>query len=121
MLLPGCGADKPRPKKPAYEIAFGGNLPQAVRKGSPVRVSGIEVGKVTSVRRTAETVRVKIELEPKFATLLHGGAYARARPRIFAEGEYFLDVFPGNPEAAPLEPGGSIPGSVTAPIAIPGR
>lgn len=110
LLLPGCGGGKERPKKPAYEIAFGGNLPREVTKGSPVRSAGINIGEVTSVRRTAETVVVKIELEGKFATLIRGGSYAVARPRIFLEGAYFLDVSPGNPRAAPLPSGSTIPG-----------
>jgi ABC-type transporter Mla subunit MlaD len=81
-----------------------------VKKGTPVRIAGVNVGEVTSVRRTAETVVVKFEGGPELAKLLHSGAYARARPRIFLEGEYFLDVSPGSPQAAPLPRGSTIPG-----------
>jgi hypothetical protein len=64
------------------------------------------------VRRSAETAEVEFEVKPKLAKLMpiHDGAFARARPRIFAEGEYFLDVDPGDPGAALLPRGSTIPG-----------
>ena len=91
-------------------MRFGADLPQAVGKGTEVRITGIAVGKVTGVRRTAESATLEIHVEPRFASTLRANSHARARPRIFLEGAYFLDLFPGTLAAPALEDGATIPG-----------
>ena len=68
---------------------------------SPVRIAGVEVGKVSKVEPAAEgstasviTMKIKDEALP-----LHTDARLKIRPRIFLEGNFFVDVRPGTPGA----------------------
>ncbi|MDX6650662.1 MAG: phospholipid/cholesterol/gamma-HCH transport system substrate-binding protein [Solirubrobacteraceae bacterium] len=81
---------------------------------SPVRVAGVDVGRVTGVERgpggtTVVTMAIDEEGRP-----LHADATAKIRPRIFLEGNFFVDLRPGTPGAAALDEGGVIPMSQTA-------
>ncbi len=80
---------------------------------SPVRIAGINVGKVVgkegSGQNTAVTFTVDDEGQP-----IHNDAAAQIRPRLFLEGNWFVDLDPGTPESGLLEDGGSIPVSRTS-------
>src|SRR4051794_6414879 len=45
---------------------------------------------------------------------LHKDAQIKLRPRIFLEGNMFVDIQPGTPESPVLKSGGSIPANQTA-------
>ena len=65
---------------------------------SPVRIAGVEVGKVTKIERAAEdsTVsEVTMEIE-ETALPIHEDAELKIRPRIFLEGNFFVDLKPGH-------------------------
>ena len=80
-----------------------------VQTRSPVRVAGVEVGKVTGVERgPGGTAIVTMELEDE-ALPLHTDATVKIRPRIFLEGNFFLDLTPGTPSAPELDEGQTIP------------
>lgn len=81
----------------------------AVRPGSPVRIAGVDVGAVRSVERgPGTTVLVDMEIEDK-GRPVHRDATAAIRPRLFLEGNFFVELEPGSPGAGDLEDGGSIP------------
>jgi phospholipid/cholesterol/gamma-HCH transport system substrate-binding protein len=68
-----------------------------LRKASPVRIAGVEVGKVTSIERAHKgdggaivTMQIQDNGRP-----LHPDAHFKIRPRIFLEGNFFVDVTPG--------------------------
>ncbi len=87
-----------------------------IKKGSPVRIAGVEVGKVTKVSATAKgansatlTMAIKDSGRP-----IKRDATAKIRPRIFLEGNFFVDLAPGRPSTAELDDGGMLPITQTA-------
>jgi virulence factor Mce-like protein len=112
----------------AVWLAFGGSNPFdrrfelriVVQSGSelhsrtPVRIAGVEVGKVKRVERgpgSASTVTVLLD---RHALPIHSDATAKVRPRIFLEGNFFIDLTQGTPAAPELDSGGKLPLSQTA-------
>ncbi|CAB4909546.1 unannotated protein [freshwater metagenome] len=83
---------------------------QAIAKGSPVRIAGIAVGKVTAVdaRGDGTTSTVRMELRDDVPTIRRD-ATLKIRPRIFLEGNFFVDLQPGSPNAAALGEDGTLP------------
>ena len=90
-----------------FEAEFGTNLPSALNAGSPVRIDGVNVGAVTDVRRAGTDVVVRIRLRRPPAPVVATDARVYARPRIFLEGSYFVDLDPGT--SPPLRNGGRLP------------
>ena len=85
-----------------------------VQTRSPVRIAGVNVGKVTGVERgPGDTALVTMELKDE-AFPLHRDATIKIRPRIFLEGNFFLDLRPGTPSAPELGEDEAIPLSQTA-------
>ena len=83
---------------------------------SAVRIAGVDVGKVVKVepaRDGATTSIVTMELEDS-ALPLHEDTELKVRPRLFLEGNVFIDVRPGTPGAPELEDGELVPVSQTA-------
>jgi phospholipid/cholesterol/gamma-HCH transport system substrate-binding protein len=82
-----------------------------IAKNSFVRIAGVNVGKVTAVHHLpggqAGTV-VTMEIEGK-GLPIHRDATVKVRPRIFLEGNFFVDVNPGSPSAPNLPDGGTLP------------
>jgi virulence factor Mce-like protein len=87
-----------------------------LKQNSPVRIAGVEVGTVTQVAPAdPKTGSAKVEMEIEDKGLpLHTDAQMKIRPRIFLEGNEFVDIQPGTPEAPVLKSGGSIPASQTS-------
>jgi ABC-type transporter Mla subunit MlaD len=92
-----------------------------LKPGSPVRIAGVNVGQVTGVGpvpgcRTGGTLEtsggttqqqctaadVTMTVSPQ-GLPIHKDATFAIRPRIFLEGNFFVDVTPGTPEA-PIAP-----------------
>jgi len=80
---------------------------------TPVRMAGVPVGQVTSIERQGETGVVSMEIE-KQGLPLHTDATAKIRPRIFLEGNYFVELAPGSPSAPTVSSGYTIPITQTA-------
>ena len=72
----------------------------SIRKNSPVRIAGVNVGKVTGISRykNSDASVVSMELQDK-ALPLHRDATMKIRPRIFLEGNFFVDLRPGTPRS----------------------
>jgi phospholipid/cholesterol/gamma-HCH transport system substrate-binding protein len=82
--------------------------------GSPVRIAGVNVGKVTDVGKgPAGTALVTMSIE-NAGRPLHADATLKIRPRIFLEGNFFVDIRPGSPSAPDVQEGGTIPVTQTA-------
>jgi ABC-type transporter Mla subunit MlaD len=82
-------------------------------KNSPVRIAGVNVGKVTSLGRKGNAAEVTFTVNDT-GRPIHDDATVKIRPRLFLEGNFFLDVKPGSPSAPELKSGGTIPITRTA-------
>ena len=77
---------------------------------SPVRIAGVEVGKVKKIERqegsTASVITMNIEDK---GLPIYSDAELKIRPRIFLEGNFFVDLRPGTPGSKELADQGTIP------------
>jgi len=91
-----------------------------LRPGSPVRIAGVNVGKVASVGRYKNTNLTDVTLEIDGAGLpIHRDAVLKIRPRIFLEGNFFVDLRPGSPSAPEVPDGGTIgPAQTSTPVQL---
>lgn len=90
-----------------------------IRTSSPVRIAGVDVGEVTKVEHVAsedgvgqEGALVTMELDED-ALPLRTDATMKLRPRLFLEGNLFVDLKPGSPNAPEAEDGYVFPASQT--------
>jgi phospholipid/cholesterol/gamma-HCH transport system substrate-binding protein len=79
-----------------------------IKPKSPVRIAGVDVGKVTGIQRQGQAALVKMELESK-GLPIHSDATVKIRPRIFLEGNWFVELQPGSPSAKTLSSGSTLP------------
>jgi phospholipid/cholesterol/gamma-HCH transport system substrate-binding protein len=79
-----------------------------VHPKSPVRIAGVNVGKVTKIERQGKAGLVSMEIEPR-GLPIHSDATMKLRPRIFLEGNWFIELQPGSPSASTLSSGATIP------------
>ena len=77
-----------------YEIKAAFRDTSGINAGSPVRIAGVEVGKVTSVEQTRPgrasatlTLAIRDNGLP-----IYDDATAKIRPRIFLEGNFFVEL-----------------------------
>jgi virulence factor Mce-like protein len=84
-----------------------------VALNSPVRIAGVEVGKVVSTERDGDATKVAFTVEGA-GRPIHDDAFASIRPRIFLEGNFFVELDPGSPSAPEMDSGGTIPVSHTS-------
>jgi phospholipid/cholesterol/gamma-HCH transport system substrate-binding protein len=74
---------------------------QGVLPGAPVRIGGVDVGKVVAVRRgPGSTADIAFTLSGG-APPVRADARLRLRPRLFLEGGFYVQLSPGVPAAAP--------------------
>jgi phospholipid/cholesterol/gamma-HCH transport system substrate-binding protein len=98
---------------PGYELNATFQNAANIRTGSPVRIAGVNVGEVKSVSREGDNSKVTFTVNSN-GRPIHTDAYVKIRPRIFLEGNFFLDVNPGSPSRPELPNNGSIPITHTA-------
>ena len=79
-----------------------------VSPNSEVREAGVNVGKVTSVRRNGEYGEVTMEIS-NAGQPIHKDATVKLRPRLFLEGNWFVELQPGSPRSPTLSAGSTIP------------
>jgi phospholipid/cholesterol/gamma-HCH transport system substrate-binding protein len=110
------GFTKQLPFRSPYEVKAAFTSANNLKPGSPVRIAGVEVGRVTKVegaKRGGEGAIVTMTVGES-GRPLHADAKAKIRPRIFLEGNFFVDVEPGSPAAPELAEGDTIPVNQTA-------
>ncbi len=104
-----------------YEVKAMFDNTSTLGLNSPVRIAGVNVGKVAKVEpagddSTMSVVTLKIE---KKGLPIHDDAELKVRPRIFFGGNYFVDVRPGTPGGDELDSGDTIPATQTsAPVGL---
>ncbi len=115
----------------AVYLAFGGPTPFAgspfVLKAvftsetqlhipSPVRIAGVDVGQVTSVRRLggrSQAAVITMQIDPT-GLPIHADATASIQSRIFLEGNFYVDLHPGSPNAPTVGTGATLPAANTS-------
>jgi len=119
-----------------YEVKAVFPTAQNVRIGTPVRIAGIEVGEVSGVEHLTsddpdlvaqtgdgpagddgpvgdDAVVLTMEIDDS-GRPLRSDATMKLRPRLFLEGNLFVDLQPGSPNAAEAEDGFTFPITQTA-------
>jgi phospholipid/cholesterol/gamma-HCH transport system substrate-binding protein len=84
-----------------------------IATNSPVRIAGVDVGRVIATERDGDATTVTFTVEGK-GRPIHDDAFAAIRPRIFLEGNFFVDLSPGSPSAPELDSDATIPVSRTS-------
>ena len=101
----------------ASPFTFKAQFPSSnsIRVASPVRIAGVNVGKVAKVEGIKGTTNSLVTMEVKKDALpIHKDARLKIRPRIFLEGNFFVDVHPGTPSSPAISDGDTIKVSQTA-------
>ena len=83
---------------------------------SPVRIAGVDVGEVTSVRpleNGSQAAVVTMDIDPN-GLPIHADATAGILTRIFLEGNFYVDLHPGSPDAPVLGSGATLPAANTS-------
>jgi len=80
---------------------------------SPVRIAGVNVGDVSSIARDHDSGVVTMEIESR-GLPIHSDATLKVRPRIFLEGNWFIELQPGSPSAPTVSSGDTIPVTQTS-------
>jgi virulence factor Mce-like protein len=110
------GFTKTNPFAKRFEMSAAFKNVNDLKKGSPVRIAGVNVGKVVKVEGIEQESQlgqkgggaiVHMEIEDK-GLPIHADATAKVRPRIFLEGNWFLDLHPGSPSAPIMKEGQTI-------------
>jgi phospholipid/cholesterol/gamma-HCH transport system substrate-binding protein len=107
------GFTKRIPFKHGYRLNAVFNSAVDIRPKSPVRIAGVTVGKVSGVKREGKAALVTMEIENR-GLPIHSDATLKIRPRIFLEGNFFVEVQPGSPSAKGLSSGATIPVAQTS-------
>ena len=109
------GFSKAIPFKHHWEIKAQFDNATNLRKGSFVRIGGVNVGKVVKIdtlrkgeRGAVATLRIDEVGRP-----IHKDATLKIRPNIFLEGNTFIDLRPGSPSAPTIDDGDTVPASQT--------
>ncbi len=96
-----------------YELKAVFRNAATLRSDAPVRIAGVTVGKVQSVERDGDDAQVTFTVGDS-GQPVHSDAQVTIRPRLFLEGNFFLDLSPGSPSAPDLSSGETIPVTRTA-------
>jgi phospholipid/cholesterol/gamma-HCH transport system substrate-binding protein len=79
-----------------------------IQPKSPVRIAGVDVGKVTGIARQGKVGVVSMEINSG-GLPIHQDATMKIRPRIFLEGNWFIELQPGSPSLKTLSSGATLP------------
>jgi virulence factor Mce-like protein len=115
-LLTYFGFSKANPFANPYEFKAVFNDVNNLKPRSPVRIAGVEVGKVVKIEPITDgrgAAQVTMEVDEKGLPIKRD-AELKIRPRIFLEGNFFVDVEPGSPSSETLGKNEVIPVTQTA-------
>jgi phospholipid/cholesterol/gamma-HCH transport system substrate-binding protein len=102
------GFTKHIPFKHGYQLKAQFASAVNIKGKSPVRIAGVNVGKVTGIKRQGSNALVSMEIEDR-GLPIHSDATVKVRPRIFLEGNWFVELQPGSPSAKSLSSGSTLP------------
>ena len=91
-----------------YEVKATFSNSANIALNSPIRIAGVDVGKVIETERDGDNTTVTFTVSDA-GRPIHDDAFAAIRPRIFLEGNFFIDLDPGSPSAPEMDSGGAIP------------
>jgi phospholipid/cholesterol/gamma-HCH transport system substrate-binding protein len=116
------GFTKSNPFANPFELKAAVRDAQNLKSGAPVRIAGVDVGKVTKIEAAEDgqpAATVTMELSDD-ALPVHDDATLEIRSRILLEGNFFVDLKPGSPSAEHHESGDTIPiTNTTASVTLP--
>lgn len=99
---------------PGYPIRAVFASANGIAPGSPVRISGVDVGTVTGLAPGADNTTVISMKIDQQARPVHSDATLSILPRLILEGSFYINLEPGSPSAPVLPAGGTIPERDTA-------
>jgi len=113
------GFTKQNPFANPYELHAVFDSVNRLAERSPVRIAGVNVGKVTKVEPLDDgsgKARVTMEIDES-GLPIKKDAELKVRSRLFLEGNYFVDLHPGRPGSPELDSGSTIgPNQTAAPV-----
>jgi phospholipid/cholesterol/gamma-HCH transport system substrate-binding protein len=110
LLVGYFGFTKANPFANPYELKALFRDVENLKTRSPVRIAGVEVGKVTKVEPKDGGGAAEVTMELRDDALpIRDDARAQIRSRIFLEGNFFIDIEPGSPSAGELDDGSTLP------------
>jgi virulence factor Mce-like protein len=115
VLLAYFGFTKANPFANPYELKAMFRDVESLKPRSPVRIAGVEVGKVTKIEPKDGGGAAEVTMELREDALpIRKDARLQIRSRIFLEGNFFVDIQPGSPSAGELDDGSTVPITQTA-------
>jgi ABC-type transporter Mla subunit MlaD len=106
---------KSLPWQDAFELKATFQSVNNIRLDSPVRIAGVEVGKVVKVEHKDGSNYGVVTMEIEENGLpIHEDATLKIRPRLFLEGNFFVDVTAGTPSSPTIDDGHTFPVTQTA-------
>jgi phospholipid/cholesterol/gamma-HCH transport system substrate-binding protein len=85
-----------------YELTLVAAEAQDVEPGTPVRVRGVEAGRVVAVDYAEDEVHIRLQLDGKFRDRIYADATAGVQTKGIL-GVSVVDIKPGSAKAGPLE------------------
>ena len=109
------GFTRYNPLAQPFELKAAVKSANNLRAASPVRIAGVQVGKVSKVEpvRGGSGAIITMQID-KAGLPIHKDAQLKIRPRIFLEGNFFVDLQPGTPAAPVFKSGDTVPVQQTA-------
>jgi ABC-type transporter Mla subunit MlaD len=115
VVLTFEGFTRFNPFRSPFELKATFNSVNNLQPKSPVRIAGVNVGVVKDVQPLGSGKGAQVTMEIQDTGLpIHKDATMKIRPRIFLEGNFFVDVQPGSPSAPNVKSGDTIPFQQTA-------
>ena len=115
LIITFLGFTKDIPFTKSFELKATFASANSIRPGSPVRIAGVNIGKVAKVDPSPGGDASVVTLQISKAGLpIHADATAKIRPRIFLEGNFFVDLRPGSPGSPELHSGDTLKITQTA-------
>jgi virulence factor Mce-like protein len=109
------GFTKELPFGDPYEIRAVFRDATLLQPRSPVRIAGVDVGKVTKVERYGDTNLSVVTMEIEDGGRpIRADAQLKIRPRLFLEGNFYIEMEPGTSRGRELEDGDLLPVTQTA-------
>src|SRR5437870_5038441 len=98
-------------RKNEYEVRF--DSVAGLAEGNPVKISGVTVGVVRDIKLPRDPkqkdVDIQLMVARKYAERIRTDSRARLKKLGLLAGDSYVDISPGNPNLAALEPGAMIP------------
>ena len=105
-LAYGCYTKFANPFASPFTIQAKFESANGLVENSPVRIAGVDVGKVTGVSSVPGKQEAVVTMAIQSNGLpIHSNATFWIRPRIFLEGNFFVDLYPGSPGSPTVSSG----------------